>query len=121
MFNKEATRWLGVWLDSQLKFTSDINERVRRARTAELQIRDLTRTNGLVPELVGRVQIAVVQSKALYGAEIWWENQKNHEQTIQQLLNCLFEYNTILLQYKQCIIFSSSHAMIASHQMLIAR
>ena len=25
-FNKEATRWLGVWLDSQLKFTSHINE-----------------------------------------------------------------------------------------------
>ena len=29
-FNKEATRWLGVWLDSQLKFTSHINERVKR-------------------------------------------------------------------------------------------
>ena len=35
-FNKEATRWLGVWLDSELKFTSYINERVRRARTAEV-------------------------------------------------------------------------------------
>lgn len=25
-FNKEATRWMGVWLDSQLKFTSHINK-----------------------------------------------------------------------------------------------
>ena len=41
-FNKEATRWLGVWLDSQLKFTSHINERVKRARTAEIQIKGLT-------------------------------------------------------------------------------
>lgn len=87
MFNKDATRWLGIWLDSQLKFNSRINERVRRARTAELQIKSLTRTYGLVPGLVRRIQVAVVQSTALYGAEIWWKNQKNHEQTIQQLLN----------------------------------
>ena len=43
-FNKEATRWLDVWLDSQLKFTSHINERVRRARIAEVQIKSLTQT-----------------------------------------------------------------------------
>ena len=87
MFNKEATRWLGVWLDSQLKFTSHINEQVRRARTAEPQIKSLTRTYGLVSGLVRRIQVAVVQSTALYGAELWWKNQKNHEQTVQQLLN----------------------------------
>lgn len=31
MSNKEATRWLGVWPDVELKFTSQINEGVRRA------------------------------------------------------------------------------------------
>lgn len=36
LFNKETTRWLGVWLNTQLKFTSHINERVKRARTAEI-------------------------------------------------------------------------------------
>ena len=87
MFNKEATRWLGVWLDSQLKFTSHINERVRRARAGEIQIKGLTRMYGLVPGLVRRIQLAVVQSTALYGAELWWKGQKNHENTIQQLLN----------------------------------
>ena len=60
-FNKEATRWLGVWLDSQLKFTSHINERVRRARTAEVQIKSLIRTYGLTPGLVRQIQIAIVQ------------------------------------------------------------
>ena len=52
MFNKEAIRWLGIWLDSQLKFTSHINERVKRARAAEIQIKRLTQTYGLVPGLV---------------------------------------------------------------------
>ena len=88
-FNKEATRWLGIWLDSQLKFTSHINERVRRARTAEIQIKQLTKTYGLVPGLVCRIQLSVVhvQSTALYGAELWWKGQKNYERTIQQMIN----------------------------------
>ena len=58
-FSKEATRWLGVRLDSQLKFTSHINERLRRARIAEVQIKSLTRTYGLAPKLVRQIQIAV--------------------------------------------------------------
>ncbi len=59
-----------MWLDSQLKYTSHINERVRRARTAEIQIKGLTRTYGLMPSLVRRIQFSVVQSTALYGAEL---------------------------------------------------
>ena len=86
-FNKEATRWLGIWLDSQLKFTAHINEKLLRARTAEIQIKGLTRTYGLAPALVRRIQIAAVQSIALYGAELWWKQQKNHESTVQKLLN----------------------------------
>ncbi len=86
-FNKEATRWLGIWLDSQLKFTAHINEKLLRARTAEIQIKGLTRTYGLAPALVQRIQIAAVQSIALCGAELWWKQQKNHESTVQKLLN----------------------------------
>ena len=86
-FNKEATRWLGIWLDSQLKFTAHVNDKFQRTRTAEIQIKGLTRTYGLAPELIRRIQIAVVQSIALYGAELWWRGQKNHEHTLQKLLN----------------------------------
>ena len=86
-FNKEATRWLGVWLDGQLKFTSHINERINKAKSAEIQIRGLTRTYGLAPGLVRRIQIAAVQSIALYGAELWWKRQKNHEHKVQLLIN----------------------------------
>lgn len=34
-----------------------------------------------------RIQIAAVQSMALYGAELWWRGQKNHEHKVQQLLD----------------------------------
>lgn len=70
MSNKEATRWLGVWPDVELKFTSQINEGMRRARTAKIQIKGLTRTHELVPRLVRRIQHAVVQSTALYNVEL---------------------------------------------------
>ena len=86
-FNKEAARWLGVWLDSQLKFTAHINKKVQRARTAEIQIKGLTRTYRLAPALKRRIQIAAVQPIVLYGAELWWKSQKNHETTVQKLLN----------------------------------
>ena len=76
MFNRKATRWLGIWLDSQLKLTSHINEKMRKTRTAEVQIKGLTRMHGLVPGLVRRIQLSVVQSTALYGAELWWKGQK---------------------------------------------
>ncbi len=62
-----------MWLDSQLKFTSHINEIVKRDRTAEIQIKRLTRKYGLVPGFVRRIQLLVVQSIALYGAELWWK------------------------------------------------
>ncbi len=78
---------LGIWVDSQLKFSSHIHERIKRARIAEIQIKGLTRMYGLVPGLVRRIQLSVVQSTALYGSGLWWKGQKNHEHTFQQLFN----------------------------------
>lgn len=46
---------------------------LRRARTVEIQIKGLTRSYGLVHELVKRIQLSVVQSTALYSAELWWK------------------------------------------------
>ncbi len=34
-----------------------------------------------------RIQLSVVQSTALYDAELWWRGQKNHERIIQQMIN----------------------------------
>lgn len=55
-FNKETTRWLGIWLDSQLKFTAHINERLTKAKSAEIQIKYLSGTYRLAPGLVRPIQ-----------------------------------------------------------------
>lgn len=61
---------------SYLSFISYINERVRRVWTAEIQIKGLTKTYGLVPGLVCQIQLSVVQSTTLCGAKLWWRGQK---------------------------------------------
>ena len=86
-FKKEATRWLGVWLNSQLNFPFHVNERMKKAKAVEVQIKGLSKSYGLCPGLVWRIQIAAVQSVALYGAELWWKGQKNYEKDLQKLMN----------------------------------
>jgi hypothetical protein len=70
-FNKEATRWLGVWMDAHLTFKQHHNRCMKKARAAEAQLRALTKMHGIVPERVRAVQIASVQAIALYGSERW--------------------------------------------------
>lgn len=60
---------------------------MRKAKIVESRIKSLSKTYGLCLALVQRIQIAVVQFVALYGAEIWWKNQKNHQNKIQKLIN----------------------------------
>lgn len=66
-FSQEATRWLGVWLDSFLSFDAHISERLKKAEIAEIRIKGLSKTYGLPPTLVQRIQIVAVESVALYG------------------------------------------------------
>ena len=54
---------------------------------AEAKIKELSKVYELFPALLGRIQVAAVQSMTLYGAEIWWRNQKNHQNEIQKLIN----------------------------------
>ena len=86
-FNSEATKWLGIWLDSGLSFKTHYQTRLQKAKAAENRLRSISSTYGLPPGLVRKVQIAAVQSVALYGAEIWWRGQKTWAQEIQQLIN----------------------------------
>jgi ribonuclease HI len=86
-FNHEATRWLGIWLDAGLTLKTHYQTRLRKARNAEAQVKSLCRAHGLAPGLVRRVQLAVVQSAALYGAELWWRGQKDRLAGIQLMIN----------------------------------
>jgi hypothetical protein len=37
-FNKEATRWLGVWMDAHLTFKEHHNQCMMKAKTADVQL-----------------------------------------------------------------------------------
>ena len=86
-FNDSATRWLRVWLDSRLTFVTHIRKRVKKEQAAEVRIKSLSRTYRLIPGLVQKIQIEVVQAIAFFGAEICWREQKIHQEEIQKLLN----------------------------------
>jgi len=76
-----------VWLDSGLSFKTHYQTRLQKAKKAENRLRSISNTYGLSPGLVRRVQIAAVQSVALYGAEIWWRGQKMWADDLQRLIN----------------------------------
>ena len=85
-FNKEATRWLGIWLDSALKFRAHKDVYLQKARKAEARLRGIVSKKGLASGLVRKIQIAAVQSVSLYGAELWWRDQKTWAQEYQNLI-----------------------------------
>jgi len=86
-FNQEATRWLGVWLDSGLTFKAHFQKRIQKAKMAEARVRALCCREGLSSGLILRIQVAAVQATALFGAELWWHGQKNNARELQQLIN----------------------------------
>jgi hypothetical protein len=70
-----------------LNFKAHYKLRLQKARLAETRLKSLSSTQGLAPGLIRRIQIAAVQSVALYGAELWWRGQKTWAQDIQKLVN----------------------------------
>lgn len=72
--------------DSQLKFISHINERVKKAQITKIQIKRLTSMYDLVSGLVWQINLFVLQLTAFYGAEWWWKSPKNLEHIIQQII-----------------------------------
>jgi len=72
-FNKEATRWLGVWLDSQLTLKEHHATRLKSGRNAMTRLHRLTGKMGLFPMNCRRIMTACVQSVTMFGAELWWK------------------------------------------------
>jgi ribonuclease HI len=86
-FNQTATRWLGVLLDAGLTLKAHYQGRLQKAKKAEARVRALCRQRGLPPGLIWRIQKAAVQAVALYGAELWWQGQKDRTGGLQRLIN----------------------------------
>jgi len=87
-FNRQATRWLGVWMDVHLTLKEHHNRCLKKARAAEARLRTLTKTYGVVPESVRAVQVACVEAVGLFGSELWWDpSEAARRDDIQLLLN----------------------------------
>jgi len=87
LYNKEATRWLGVWLDDMLTLNDHTKKTLAKAGRAQYRVRSLMTKKGLSSEGCKRIQVAVVQAVVLYGSEQWWHVQENRAQEVQKLLN----------------------------------
>jgi ribonuclease HI len=72
-FNKKATRWLGIWLDTQLTLGGHQKAMMKKGRKAMGRLQRLTREMGLTPANCRKVMSACVQSVAMYGSELWWK------------------------------------------------
>lgn len=69
-FNTEATRWLGVYLDTELQFRVHKNRCLKKERKAENEVHELGRTSGLKPGLIRRIHMIAVKTVDLYGTEM---------------------------------------------------
>jgi hypothetical protein len=60
-----------------------------KAYCAEARVRSLGGKIGLSPENVRKIQVAAVQAVPVYGAELWWDETKNHSRTtyLQKLVH----------------------------------
>ena len=101
-----------------MNFAAHINERVRKAKGTEARIKGLSKACGLCPSLVRRIQIAVVQSVALYGAETWWKGQKNNQQELQKLINRQARSITGMYQSTPIAPLMSESGLIPAHILL---
>jgi len=75
-FNSEATRWLGVWLDSQLALKEHHAIRLKEGKKAMERPRRLTGQMGLSPVNCRKVMTACMQSVAMFGSELWWKGDR---------------------------------------------
>jgi len=75
-FNSEATRWLGVWLDSQLMLKEHHTVRLKEGKKAMERLRRLTGQMGLSPANCRKVMTACIQSVAMFGSELWWKGDR---------------------------------------------
>jgi len=86
-FNKQATRWLGVWMVAHLTFKEHQNRCLKKARAAEARLRSLSNTYVVVQESVRAVTVACIQAVTWYGSEPWRDpNEVGRRHYLQLLL-----------------------------------
>ena len=54
------TRWLGIWLDSELRLVENRNRRIAKARQAEAKLRRIVSKYGVPPASTRNLRTAIV-------------------------------------------------------------
>ena len=86
-FAPEATRWLGIWLDSELRLVENRRRRIAKARQAEAGLRRIILKYGAPPASCRNLRTALVQGTILYAAELTWNGKKGVEKEYQDAIN----------------------------------
>jgi hypothetical protein len=86
-YNKGATRWLEMWMDSAFNFNEHFTKRMAKAAQKEKELQRLHGKYGMTPCNIRNIMTATVQSTALFRAEIWWRNQKDKAKKVQKMIN----------------------------------
>ena len=86
-FAREATRWLGIWIDSALTLRDSRHRVLNRAKGTEAAIRRLVSKYGVPPASARNLQQALIHGTLLYGAELTWDGSKKMEKEVQLLTN----------------------------------
>lgn len=71
-FNRKATRWLGIWLDSRLNFQENIRKSAERAKRAKGRLTSFVKRHGAPPLSARHLEGAIVGSTLMYGSEVAW-------------------------------------------------
>ena len=78
-FAREATRWLGIWLDSSLSLAENRRRRINKAKQAEARLRRIVSTYGDPPASARKLQMSIIQGTMLYASELTWNGGKGVE------------------------------------------
>jgi hypothetical protein len=85
---KDVVRWIGIFFDRKLSFNHHVRTKLASARRIFAAVSSLIRyETGLSPSATRQLYQACDIPRSDYGAEIWWNKQRNLERQLQQLQN----------------------------------
>jgi len=88
---KPAMRWLGVWFDARLHFTTHITKWAQKAKSITYHLRGMCNTvRGISAAAARKAAWAVVMPTLFYGVDVWYPGSgrvlRGHLETIQKTL-----------------------------------
>ena len=86
-YNRQATRWLGIWISSQLNFRENTKRALIRVRKAEARLLSFIRKNSVPPFSATHLQEAIMGSTLMYRVEVTCSSQRIMSDSIPRSIN----------------------------------